>query len=132
MTAALASLRDELAADVEAVRAYDATDWVREAVDTALAPGLYLRTTVHACVYAIFYAERGAEIAFSLSEPPIAADAWRPRDAVTASLLSAWLVTFGATGIASPPSDPLLAGVVALQCGVLVVDPLVTLGEVAR
>jgi len=34
--------------------------------------------------------------------------------------------------VATLPSDPLLAGVVALQCLPLVGDPVVTVAEVAR
>jgi len=133
MTAALASLRDELAADVEVARSYDAADWVREGVDTVLAPGLVARSAVHACVYAMFHGERGAESTFSVARQPIIAGPWRERDAVTASLLSVWLVVLLAISpVATLPSDPLLAGVVALQCLPLVGDPVVTVAEVAR
>ena len=127
-----ATLRDELAADLDAARSYDATDWLREAVDTALAPGLVARSTVHACVYAIFHAEEGAETTFSIARPPIVAACWRERDAVTASLLSVWALGIFATDLASLPADPALAAFVALQCLPLACDPLVTLAEVAR
>ena len=132
MPDAIATLRDEIAADLDAARSYDATDWLREAVDTVLAPGLVARSTVHACVYAIYRAEQGAETNFSVTRPPIVADAWRDRDAVTASLLSVWALGIFATDLASLPADPALAALVALQCLPLACDPLVTLAEVAR
>jgi len=131
MTRALATLRDELGADIAAARAYDATDWLREAVDTALAPGLWMRSTIHACVYAIYHAEPGAETTFSVARPPIVADAWRERDSVTASLLSVWALGIFATDLASLPDATLLAAVVALQCVPLALDPALTLAEVA-
>ena len=130
MTDALATLRDELAADVEAARTFTGADWLREAVDTALAPGLVARSTVHACVYAIIHAEEGADTTVSLARPPIVADCWRDRDAVTASLLSVWLLGLFATPYASLPSG--VAGtIVAAQCVPLALDPVVTVAEVA-
>src|SRR6056297_3804535 len=131
MTDAIATLRDELAADLDAARTFTAADWLREAVDTVLAPGLVARSTVHACVYAIYHAEEGAETTFSVARPPIVADSWRERDSVTASLLSVWALGIFATDLASLPADPLLAAVVALQCVPLALDPALTLAEVA-
>jgi len=129
MPDAIATFRDELAADIAAARAFTPTDWLREGVDTVLAPGLWMRSTVHACVYAIYHAEKGAEITFSVARPPIDAACWRWHDAVTASLLSVWALGIFATDLASLPADPLLAAVVALQCVPLALDPALTLAQ---
>jgi hypothetical protein len=132
MPDALATLRDELAADLDVARSYGATDWLREAVDTVLAPGLVARSTVHACVYAITHAERGAETTFSVVRRPIVADAWRDRDDVQAAALGVVALGFFATDLASLPAEPALAALVALQCVPLALDPALTLAEVAR
>ena len=128
----IATLRDELAADLDAARAFTATDWLREAVDTVLAPGLFARSTVHACVYAIIHAEEGADTTVSLARPPIVADAWRDRDAVTASLLSVWALGIFATDLASLPADPALRAVVVAQLLPLALDPVAVAVGVAR
>jgi hypothetical protein len=106
-------------------------DYLRAAVDTLLAPGLWARATLHACVYAINHAEPGAETTFSVAERPIRAACWRPRDDVQASLLGPLALAFVTTPYVSPPADPLLAAVVGLQALPLALDPLAALAEVA-
>lgn len=132
MTDALGWLRAELAADRDRLAAMSPREYAVAAVDTLLAPGLWARSTVHACVYAINHAEHGAETTFSVAERPIDADPWRPRDDVQASLLGPIALAFLATPLASPPADPLLAAFAALQALPLALDPLVALAEVAR
>ena len=130
MPDALATLRDELAADLDAARTFTAADWLREAVDTVLAPGLFARSTVHACVYAIIHAEEGADTTVSLARQPIAAECWRDRDAVTASLVSVWLLAALAMAPTTLPSG-VAGAIVAAQCVPLALDPVVTTVEVA-
>ncbi|MDB2293720.1 hypothetical protein PM085_15795 [Halorubrum ezzemoulense] len=132
MTDALDWLRAELAADREALAAMSPREAAVAAVDTLLAPGLWARSTVHACVYAINHAEPGADTTFSVAQRPIEAACWRPRDDVQASLLGPIALAFLATPLASPPADPLLAAFAALQALPLALDPLVALAEVAR
>jgi hypothetical protein len=131
MTDVRAWLRAELEADREQIAAMTPADYARSAVDTVLTPGLVARSTVHACVYAINHAERGAASTFSLFKRPLRADCWRPRDDVQASVLSALLLGVVATRYASLPADPLLATVVGLQAIPLAVDPLAAVAEVA-
>jgi len=122
--------RDELAADIETARTFTATDWLREGVDTVLAPGVVARSTVHACVYAIYHGERGAESTFSVARPPMKHEAWRDRDAVTASLLSVWLLAALVMAPTTLPSG-VAGAIVAAQCVPLALDPVLTLAEVA-
>lgn len=49
MTGALAELRQELRRDLQAVRDFDVVDWLRRALEVAVAPGIILRGTVHVC-----------------------------------------------------------------------------------
>jgi hypothetical protein len=49
MTGALTDLRHELRDDLQAVREFDAVDWVRRGLEVGLAPGIILRGTVHVC-----------------------------------------------------------------------------------
>lgn len=127
MTNALDWLRDDLDADREALGSMSAREYAIAALDTVLAPGLYLRSTIHACVYAINHAEKGAETTFSVAERPIRAACWRPRDDVQASLLCVWLLSFGATRYAALPSDTVLAAFVVLQTLPLALDPVTAL-----
>ena len=131
MSDVAAWLRAELAADREQLAAMDAGDYVRSTVDTVLTPGLLARSMVHACVYAITHAEPGADSRYSLFERPLAADCWRTRDDLQASLLSVWVLGWVATPWVSLPSDPLLAAGVALQAVPLALDPVGAIVEVA-
>jgi len=132
MPDAIATFRDELAADIAAARAFTPTDWLREGVDTVLAPGLWMRSTVHACVYAIYHAEPGADTTFSVARPPIDAACWRWHDAMTASLLSVWALGLFATDLASLPVDPALRALVVTQLLPLACDPVAVAVGVAR
>lgn len=131
MTDALLWLRAELADDRDEIAAMSPADYARSAIDTVLTPGLAIRSTVHACVYAINHAERGAKSTFSLFARPLRADCWRPRDDVQASILSALLLGVVATRYASLPADPVLAALIGLQAIPLAVDPLAAVAEVA-
>jgi len=102
------------------------------AVDTLLAPGLWARATLHACVYAINHTEKGAETTFSVAERPIDAACWRPRDDIQASLLGPLALAFVTTPLASPPAAPLLAAFAGLQALPLAPAPPVPLAAVAR
>ena len=124
-------LRAEIESDRDQIAAMTPADYARSAVDTVLTPGLAIRSTVHACVYAINHAEAGAESTFSLFKRPLRAACWRPRDDVQASLLSVLLLGVFTTRLASLPADPLLATVIGVQALPLVVDPLHAIAEVA-
>jgi len=128
MTDALGWLRAELEADRERLAAMSGREYAVAAVDTLLAPGLWARSTVHACVYAINHAERGATTTFSVAQRPIDAACWRPRDDVQASLLCVWPLAYLATPYASVPSEPWLAAVVIAQALPLALDPVAALG----
>jgi hypothetical protein len=132
MTDALDWLRGELAGDREQLATRTPRDHAVAAVDTLLAPGLYARSTIHACVYATLYAERGADTTFSVAKRPIDAPAWRPRDDLTAALLCVWLLGFLATPLASLPAAPALRALVVAQALPLACDPLAALWEVRR
>jgi len=127
MTDRRAQLRADLAADLDELGSYSATDWVRAVVDTVLVPGLVVRATLHACAYAIDVGERGAETTISAFDPPIAAPGWTRADAVRASLLGPVLVAGLTTPLASLPEAPLAAVVVGLQCVPVAADPALTL-----
>ena len=124
-------LRAEIESDRDQIAAMTPADYARSAVDTVLTPGLAIRSTVHACVYAINHAEAGAESTFSLFARPLSAACWRPRDDVQASLLSVLLLGVFATRLASLPADPVLATLVGLQAIPLAVDLLHAIAEVA-
>lgn len=121
------TLRADLEADLAQLAQYDATDWVRAVVDTVLVPGLIVRSTLHACAYAIDVGERGAETTISAFEAPIAAPGWTRADAVRASLLGPLVVAGLTTPLASLPEAPLAAVVVGLQCVPVAADPALTL-----
>jgi len=125
-------LRADLAADRETLAAMSPADYARAAVDTLLAPGLVVRSTVHACVYAINHAEAGADTTVSLFARPIDAEPWRPRDDLQASVLSVLLLGLVATRYVSVPSAPALAALVTMQAVPLAVDPAAALAEVDR
>ena len=127
MTDALGWLRAELAADRERLAAMSPREYAVAAVDTLFAPGLWARSTVHACVYAINHAEPGATTTFSVAERPIDAPAWRPRDDVQASLLCALTLGWFATPFVALPATPWLAAVVVAQALPLALDPLAAL-----
>ena len=130
MTRALSWLRAELAADRERLAAMSLTDYAKSAVDTLLAPGLYLRSTIHACVYAINHGRTGATTTVSLFEPPLQAAWWRPSDRLQARALSWVALGAAATPFVSLPGDPALAAYVSLQALPLACDPLATVTEV--
>jgi len=132
MTNALDWLRADLAADRERLAAMSPPDYLRAAVDTLLAPGLWARATLHACVYAINHAEPGAETTFSVAERPIRAACWRPRDDVQASLLGPLALGWFATPFVALPSQSWLAAVVVAQVVPLALDPVAALWEVDR
>ena len=121
------SVRADLAADLDELASYSATDWVRAVVDTVLVPGLVVRATLHACAYAIDVGEQGAETTISAFDTPIAAPGWTRGDAVRASLLGPLVVAGLTTPLASLPEAPLAAVVVGLQCVPLAGDPALTL-----
>ena len=127
MTDALGWLRAELAADRDRLAAMSPREAAVAVVDTVLAPGLWARSTVHACVYAVNHAEAGATTTFSVAQRPIDADAWRPRDDVQASLLCVYPLAYLATPYASVPSEPWLAAVVIAQALPLALDPVAAL-----
>ena len=131
MTDGLGWLRAELAADREELEAMSPREYAVAALDTLLAPGLWARSTVHACVYAINHAEQGAETTFSVSQRPINADPWRPRDDVQASLLCALTLGWFATPFVALPATPWLAAVVVAQALPLALDPVAAFWEVA-
>ena len=119
-------LRDELRHDLVTAAGWSRREWLRALVDTVLAPGLTLRAMVHACAYAINYAEPGADLSVSTSARPINSPHWRRRDSIQATLLCWWLLAWGLTPVASLPSDPTTAAIVALQLLPLAADPLLT------
>jgi len=126
-------LRAELAADREAAAEKSLTDWLITGLDTIVALGLLARTMMYSCVYALNHNEPGAEIAFSLADPPLEADCWGFVDDLQASLLGpiavAWVITAHEFG--SMPTA--WFGFLAINAAVLLVDPLrVVATEVVR
>ena len=132
MTTALDWLRAELAADRDRLAAMSPREAAVAALDTLLAPGLVARSTVHACVYAINHAERGATTTVSVARRPIEAPVWRARDDLQASLLCVLALAVFATPLAALPARPWLAAVVVAQALPLACDPVAAVVEVAR
>jgi hypothetical protein len=132
LTDALDWLRAELAADRDTLATRTPREHAVAALDTLLAPGLYARSTIHACVYAINHAERGADTTFSVAKRPLDAPAWRPRDDLQAALLCVLTLGVFATPLASLPSTPWLRALVVAQALPLACDPLAALVEVRR
>ena len=126
----LDQIRDDLAADLEAARSLSAADWIRAGVDATLSAGLFCRTAIHSCVYAVNYGEPGAEISMSLWDCPLDAESWTPWDSVQASSVSLAIVIWLASQASTIRTDPALAVAVASQASVLAIDPLVAAKEV--
>lgn len=126
----LSWLRAELRADLATIRQRAPGQWAAVALDTVVMPGLVFRSTIHACVYAINHAERGAATTFRLFARPIDAACWRPRDDVQAATLTVIVAALVALA-SSAPAAPWLRAVVALAALPIVVDPLQAIAEVA-
>jgi hypothetical protein len=131
VTDAISWLRAELAAGRDRLAAMSPREAAVAALDTLLAPGLVARSTVHACVYAINHAERGATTTVSVADRPIDAAPWRPRDELQASLLCVLALGIFATPLAALPARPWLAAVVVAQAAPLAGDPVAAVVEVA-
>jgi len=131
MTPTLDWLRAELRADAAAIRSRSPGEWAIVALDTLVMPGLVFRSAVHACVYAINHAERGATTTFSLARRPIEADCWRARDDLQAATLTVIVAALVAQ-VSSWPTAPALAAVVAFASVPVAIDPVQALLEVAR
>lgn len=128
----LGQLRDDLAADLEVARSMSARDWLHSLVDLSLSGGLVVRTTIHSCVYAVNYAEPGAEISTSLGDAPLRAEPWTRWDRLQAASVSLAVAIWLAGNLYVDPESALINTVVAVQASVLVADPLVALQEVSR
>jgi len=126
-------LRAELEADREAAAEKSTADWLITVVDTVVAVGLLARTMIYSCIYGLNHNEPGAEIAFSLGEPPIEADCWGFDDALQASLLGPIAVAWVIEAHAVDSMPVAWFGLLAANAAVLVVDPLrVVVSEVVR
>lgn len=126
-------LRAELEADRQAAAEKSIGDWLITGVDTIVALGLFARTCIYACVYAVNYGEGEAPIAFSLADEPLEAEWWGFVDKLQASLLGPIVVGFviEAHQVGSMPAA--WFAFLALNAAVLVLDPLRVIGaEVSR
>ena len=126
----LGQLRDDLAADLEVARSMSLRDWARALVDASLSAGLVTRTTIYSCVYAVNYAEPGAEISTSLWERPLTAEPWTPWDRLQASSVSLAAAIWLAGDLVTNQNEALVTAVVAVQVSVLAIDPVLALREV--
>jgi len=126
----LGQLRDDLAADLEVARSMSLGDWSRALVNLCLSAGLFCRTAIYSCVYAVLYGERGAEISTSLWERPLTAEPWTPWDRVQASSVSLAVAIWIVGELVTEQHEALITVVVAVQVLVLAIDPVLALREV--
>lgn len=126
----LDQLRDDLAADLEVARAMSPGDWLRALVDVCLSAGLFCRTAIYSCVYAVNYGEKGAEISTSLWEPPLTAEPWTPWDRLQASSVSLGVAIWLVGNVVTNQNEALITAAVAVQVSVLAIDPVLALREV--
>ncbi|QKG91681.1 hypothetical protein HPS36_02030 [Halorubrum salinarum] len=126
----LGQLRDDLAADIEVARSMSVGDWARALVDTSLSAGLVTRTTIHSCVYAVNYAEPGAEISTSFGESPLRAEPWTRWDRLQAASVSLAVAIWLVGELALEQHPPHITAIVLTQASVLALDPVVALREV--
>ena len=108
-------LREELAADREAIENKSPTDWLVTIVDIAVGPMLAVRAAIASWIWAINHGE-SADIGLSLADPAMIAPAW---GRVDAAQVAALLVIAPAIAVKSPACcatiPPGVAGYLGLQ-----------------
>lgn len=126
----LGQLRDDLAADLELARSMSARDWLRGLVSLGLSAGLYTRATIHSCVYAVHYAEPGAEISTSIGNAPLRGESWTRWDRLQAGSISLAVAIWVIGDLYTEQNGALINAIVLSQMTVLAVDPVVAFREV--
>jgi hypothetical protein len=125
-------LREELAADREAIAAKTPTDWLVAGLDLIAGPVLALRASIASWVWAINHGE-SADIGLSLADPAMCAPAWGRVDAFQVAAL---LVIVPAFVVRSPAccatAPPGVAAYLAVQGLVVAIEGAVVVSGVRR
>ena len=127
-------LRAELAADVDAAADKSLVDWLLTAVETVFSLGIFCRTMMYSCVWAVNYNDEGAEINLTLLDEPLTEPRWGVVDKFQASILCVCWAGFWFYGVNIDPNNPTwMFALLGANAAVLVLDPLrVVVWEVRR